>query len=154
MTGESTSGEWRTELTEAVAGLRKGRRAVAAVLCVGATESEVDQFLASTQVTTAGQGAPVEVKLRKYDAEEYDFDWDEGVEVVLARFPEFIKVYSRLKEVPDGILRRTLVTTRRTPAGRRSSRTRSSAFFPRRSPWPTRIGSAGRSSSPTSRQAS
>lgn len=106
----SAGTDWKTELVEAVDGLRTGKRAVAAVLCVAATESEVEQFLKSAGIASSQQKAKpgVAVKVRKYGAEEYDFDWDEGVEVVVSRFPEFLEVYARLGNVPDGILRRTL----------------------------------------------
>ena len=106
----SAGTDWKAELNGAIAGLRTGKRAIAAVLCVAAAESEVEEFLESAGIAPGQQGQRrgVAVKFRKYDAEEYDFDWDEGVEVVVSRFPEFLEVYSRLTNVPDGILRRTL----------------------------------------------
>ncbi len=106
---DTTVPSWKDECVAAVEKVRSGKQVVATVLC-GAQRRDAERLVRELVSKTEGSHTRYQLvgMAREYSAEEYDFDFDDGVEVVVAQRPEFLELYSRLRGLSDRLVRRAL----------------------------------------------
>jgi hypothetical protein len=116
--------KWTLDLAEALPRASAGEVPRVRVMCERVTVEEVQKFLTEMGASVQGGHAggrnssrneavvrdelPLRISLLPIRGEDYDFVCDDGVEVIASPYDSLLAVYSRIDDVPGGLLRAAL----------------------------------------------